>query len=185
MTRVHSLGPGATLIAVVVLIWVVARQVQARPLAVKSGFAVPAVIALLGLLLLLRGARSGQGLTSADMAWVGADLGLAVITGVIRAPAVRIFARDGTLWRQGGPLTVALWLASIGARLGIGALAAHQGAGAGVADSVLLSFGVTLAAQYAVLGLRARRVLARAGGAPEAAGPPQAAVREGGRPSRR
>jgi hypothetical protein len=154
---VDSLGPGALVIAVVVLIWVVARQLQARPLAVKTLFTVPAIMALLGLLLLARGARSGHGLTSADMAWLGADLGLAVVSGVFRAPTVRLFQRDGSIWRQGGPLTIALWAVSLGVRVGIGVMAAHNGAGAGVDDSVLLSFGVSLAVQYAVLVLRARR----------------------------
>ncbi len=159
-----SLGPGALVIAVVVLIWVVARQLQARPLVVKTLFAVPAIMALLGLLLLARGARSGHGLTSADMAWLWADLGLAVVSGVLRAPTVRLFQRDGSIWRQGGPLTIALWAVSVGARLGIGVMAAHNGAGARVDDSVLLSFGVSLAVQYAVLVLRARRLSAAAVG---------------------
>ena len=109
-----SLGPGALVIAVVVLIWVVARQLQARPLVVKTLFAVPAIMALLGLLLLARGARSGHGLTSADMAWLGADLGLAAVSGVLRAPTVRLFQHDGSIWRQGGPLTIALWAVSVG-----------------------------------------------------------------------
>ncbi|MGA8728335.1 MAG: hypothetical protein WB608_06255 [Terracidiphilus sp.] len=164
MTAVDSLGPGALVIAVVVLIWVVARQLQARPLVVKTLFAVPAIMALLGLLLLARGARSGHGLTSADMAWLGADLGLAAVSGVLRAPTVRLFQRDGSIWRQGGPLTIALWALSVGAKVGIGVMAAHNGAGARVDDSVLLSFGVSLAVQYAVLVLRARRLSAAAVG---------------------
>ena len=166
MTAVHSLGPGAIVIAVVALIWVVARQLQARPLVVKTLFVAPAIMAVLGLLLLARGARSGHGLTAAGPAWIAADLGLAVVTGVLRAPTVRLFQRDGAVWRQGGPLTIALWVVSVGARVALGVLAAHDGAGAGADTSVLLSLGVSLAAQYAVLSWRVRRLPAAVVGPP-------------------
>jgi hypothetical protein len=113
VTAVHSLGPGAVVIAVVALIWVMARQLQARPLVTKTLFAAPAIMAVLGLLLLARGARSGHQLTATGPAWIAADLGLAVVTGVLRAPTVRLFQRDGAVWRQGGPLTIARGAASM------------------------------------------------------------------------
>jgi putative drug exporter of the RND superfamily len=151
----HSFGTGEIVIAAVVLAWVVVRQVQARPLVPRTMFGVPAVLTVLGLLALAHDARASHGLTPADGAWIAADLALSVVTGAVRAPVIRLFERDGRLWRQGGPLTIVLWLVSIGLRIGIGVLAA--GAGAGGEDTLLLSFGISLAAQYAVLALRARR----------------------------
>jgi RND superfamily putative drug exporter len=156
----HSFGTGEIVIAVVVLVWVVARQVQARPVVARTMFAVPAVLAVLGLLALAHDARNGHGLTSSGGSWLAAGLVLAVVTGAARAPAARIFERDGRLWRQGGPLTIALWLVSAGLRAGLGVLAARAGAGAAVSDTLLLSFGLSLAVQYAGLVLRARRLTA-------------------------
>jgi putative drug exporter of the RND superfamily len=174
---VHSFGTGEIVIAAVVLVWVVVRQVQARPVVPRTMFAMPAVLAVLGLLALAHDARTGHGLTSSDAAWIAADLALSVVTGAVRAPAIRLFERDGRLWRQGGPLTIALWLASIGLRAGIGVLAARAGAGTGPGDTLLLSFGVSLAVQYAVLALRARRFKARVTvGAARAARVPRSAA---------
>jgi hypothetical protein len=154
----RSFGISEVAIAVLILIWVVFRQVQARPLATGRMMVLPGALAVLGLLALGRAAGSGHGLASAAVPWLAADLGLAVVSGAARAPSVRVFERDGRLWRRGGALTVVLWLVSIGARAGLEALAARAGAGTALDDVLPLTFGVSLVAQYVVIALRARGV---------------------------
>lgn len=144
-------------VAAVVLVWVVVRQVQARPLIARTMMIFPAVLAAAGVAELLRAPAHGGSLTQADITWIAIDLAAAVVTGGLRAPTVRLFERNGELWRQGSLLTVALWLVSIGAREAIGVIGGHDGAGPALDHGLLLSFGISLAAQYAVIALRGRR----------------------------
>jgi hypothetical protein len=136
-----------------VLIWVVFRQMRPRPLRTRS-LVIPGVITVIGLLAIAHAAKKGH-LTAPDMEWLGIDLGIGVVTGTARALTVRLYQSNGRVWRQGRPLTIVLWVVTVGVKIGLGALAGRSAAGTTVID-LLMTLGVTLAVQQTVLLLRAR-----------------------------
>jgi hypothetical protein len=155
------------------LAWLLTRQVRARPL--SESYTLPLVLAVVGLLefgaylmgggqqlaSFLKGHRSFT--TIADgktvLAAVAGSLILAVVTGAIRAPTIRLWWQDGQYWRKGTWVTLTLWIVSLGAHLGYDALIAHSTGKAAIGDAtMLLFFAVSLTAQRVILTARARRV---------------------------
>jgi hypothetical protein len=155
------------------LVWLLSRQVMARPL--KESYTVPVILGIIGLTefgaFLLGG---GQQLTSflkgqrsfatipdrtTILAAVAGSLVLAAASGAIRAPTVRLWRQNGQFWRQGTWLTALLWIVSLGAHLGYDALITH---GTGKADvgaaTTLLFLAVSLAVQRVILTARAHRM---------------------------
>ncbi|GAA3431947.1 hypothetical protein [Kutzneria kofuensis] len=66
--------------------------------------------------------------------------------------------RDGGLFPEGHALTIVLWLTTIAVRVGAGFLGHALGVeGALTAATALLLFGVTIAAQNAVIYFRAQQ----------------------------
>jgi len=62
------------------------------------------------------------------------------------------------MWRQGGLVTVALWLVTIGIRIVIAILAGAAGVGTVMNAALELSLGVSLLAQNGVVALRGSRM---------------------------
>jgi hypothetical protein len=87
---------------------------------------------------------------------VAGDLVLTAGLGAVRGAAIRLSLRDGYLYRRGGALSLVLWAVSIGARALVALLAAGTSAGPATAATLTLSFGVSIAVQYAVLAARVR-----------------------------
>jgi hypothetical protein len=161
------------IIDLVALAWLLIRQIRARPL--SESYKVPMILAVVGLaefgaFLLgggqqlaefLKGHRSFT--TIADgktiLAAVAGSLVLAVLSGAIRAPTIRLWWQDGQYWRQGNWLTLILWILSLGAHLGYDALIAHSTREAEVGDAtMLLFFAVSLTVQRVILTARAHRI---------------------------
>jgi RND superfamily putative drug exporter len=149
-------------VAAAVLIWVLVRQRQSRRFVLRSTLMVPAILTLLGAVALLRFARHGAGIGSSAAAWIVVDMAAGVITGVARAATVRLFERDGVVWCQGRRLTIGLWAVSIAIRVAIAAAGSRHGASVALDRSLLLSFGLSLAAQYLVIAWRAAHRVATA-----------------------
>jgi hypothetical protein len=140
-------------VSVLILGWVLYRQLQARPLVADRVLVLPAVMIVIGAIEL--GNLKG-GISSSDAGWLGIDLLASVVLGVARAQSVRVYAHDGVVWRQGSVVTAGLWLVSVLVRIVVALIARHHGAGKAVDEGLLLSFGVTLAVQYVLLMWRAR-----------------------------
>jgi hypothetical protein len=155
------------------LAWLLARQVTARPL--SGGYTLPLILGIVGLFefgaylmgggqqlaSFLKGHRSFSTIPDGKtvVAAVAGSLILAVVTGAIRAPTVRLWWQDGQYWRKGSWVTLVLWIVSLGAHLGYDALIAHSTGRAAVGDAtMLLFFAVSLTAQRVVLTARARRI---------------------------
>jgi hypothetical protein len=141
------------IIGVALVLFIIYRQLQRRPVEGRQLVVVPLVLAVLGLYNLNRQAPA----TSAGVTALVASLASAVAFGLARGGSTRVWQEAGTVLRQGAPLTLVLWIISIALRAGIGALA-HR---AGVAQSVTLGelplfFGVTLGAQNLVIWMRAQ-----------------------------
>lgn len=143
------------LIAAALVVWVVARQLQARPVVVRKLFVLPAILVIVGIGSLNSAASKGAAhFTSNDAAWLAIDLAATVVFGLVRGASIRLYAQDGALWRRGTWLTLAGWALSFAARAGIGLLAADNGAKIVASSALALSFGVSLAVQGAVVYLR-------------------------------
>jgi hypothetical protein len=140
------------LIAAAVLL-VIYRQFQARDVSARGLIVIPLI--LLGL-----GAQNLASSPPVGALAVGAlalDAAAGIALGVLRGRSLRIWQEsDGTWWRKGTRSTAVLWVASIAARIaiigGARALGVHDASAAGPLE---LAFGVSLAAQYAVVALRA------------------------------
>jgi hypothetical protein len=154
---VSTTGVVDIVIAIAVLGWVVVRQVQPRPVSVRGLLLLPIILVVIGVSEVSKALPHGQHFTSSDGTWLAVDLAIGVVSGVVRAFTVRLFERDGVLWRQGSYWTIALWVLSVAARVVIGVLGSHHGAGKVLDDGLLLSFGVSLLAQYGVVGWRAQQ----------------------------
>ena len=150
-----SPGPAFLLVAIAVLGAVVYRQLQARPLNRRKALVLPGLLVVVGAIALAR----TPGLGENAAAWVALDGAVGVLMGLARAPSVRLFERDGVIWRQGGTVTLALWGVSVGVRVVIAVLGSAHGAGKALDSSFVFSFGLSLSAQYLMLDLRARRRL--------------------------
>jgi len=161
------------LIDLAALLWLLGRQVRARPL--KESYKIPVILGIIGLFefgaLVLGGGKQlasflkGQRPFTAIpdgriiIAAVAGSLILAAITGALRAPTVRLWRQDGQVWRRGTWLTVTLWIVSIGAHLGYDALIARGTGEADIGDAtMLLFFAVSLTVQRWMLVARARRL---------------------------
>jgi hypothetical protein len=161
-------------IDLVALIWLLSRQIRARPL--NESYKIPLILAVVGLVefgafllgggqqlaAFLKGHRPFITIPDAKtiLAAVAGSLVLAVVSGAIRAPTIRLWWQDGQYWRQGNWVTLILWIGSLGAHLGYDALIAHSTGKAAVGDAtMLLFFAVSLTAQRVILTARASRQL--------------------------
>lgn len=158
------------LVIAALVVWVLTRQLQARPVVVRKLFVLPAILVVLGTSSLNSAAsKGGAHFNSSDAKWLAIDLAATVVFGVIRGTSVRLYPQDGVLWRKGTWVTLLGWALSFAARGAIGVLASDHGAKAVASSALALSFGASLAVQGAVIYLRGLR-----SGTPFAADPRRA-----------
>ena len=144
-----------------VLLFVLLRQARAVPVPRQFQPRLPVFLGVLGLFSMF--AYSGAHHVSAGAwGWVlGTLLVGALGVGALRGLAMRVWAGDGWVLRQGNAVTMALWLVSLLVHI------AATGSGSGAAGlegaSFLLYLGLTLAAQYYVVHRRAAPLWAQLG----------------------
>jgi hypothetical protein len=140
-------------VGVAVLALLITRQLQPRP--VRSGFRVPLILGIIGLVELfsfMRREHGGAGIVAS----LAGSLVIAAVLGAIRARTVRLWLKDGQPWRKGTWLTAVLWIVSLAAHLGYDNVVAGK-SGLGNA-TILLYLAVTFVAQRLVLEARADRL---------------------------
>lgn len=146
-------------VGVLVVVFVLTRQVQKRPIRGNRGPRLMIILGIIGLYEVYNYLRdhtiSGIG--------VGVLLGSLVAAGVfayIRAFTVRLTNEGGVVYRQGGVLTIALWIVAIGVHFGLDALLDHTGgAGGGLANATLVLYlAVSLGIQQLITQSRAARL---------------------------
>jgi hypothetical protein len=144
------------LIGLVVLAFILYRQLQARP--VRDNMRLPLIIAIIGVVQLVQYFQHGHRGAGVAVALAG-SLALAAVFGAIRAPTVRVWVDSGQAWRQGTWLTAVLWVVSLVVHLGYDYLVEGKGSQSGLGSaSLLLYFGVTFTIQRLILQARARRI---------------------------
>jgi hypothetical protein len=142
-------------ITAALVVWVLTRQLRARPVLVRKLFALPVILGIIGIGTLNSAASKGSAhFTSNDATWLAIDLAVTVVLGLFRGVSIRVYPQDGVLWRRGTWVTLAGWLVSFAVRGAIGVLAADDGARLVASSALMLSFGVSLAVQSAVIYLR-------------------------------
>jgi hypothetical protein len=138
---------------VIVLIFVLLRQVRVRPVPRALRLGLPVVLGVIGLVEMLAYA-GGHHVTGSTWGWVLGALAIgAVGVGALRGLSMRVWTSHQWVVRLGTTITMALWLATL---IIYFAVDGHAGARDLEGASFLLYLGVTLAMQAYVVHLRAR-----------------------------
>lgn len=143
-------------IAVLVLLFVLARQVQKRTVREDSRPILLLVLLVVGVIELVQFADHHP-ISGTAITMLIASLVLAAAFGAVRAYTVRLWREDGVLYRQGNVVTVLLWLVSIGVHFGADVLIDGGGAAKGLASTTLLLYiAISFGVQRVVVQSRAR-----------------------------
>lgn len=142
-------------IGVVVLLWILSRQVQKRSVREDRKPTALLILLVLGVLQLTTFFKDNAATSSVILLLVLSFV-LAAGFGVIRAYTVHLWRADGQLWRQGNWLTVVLWLVAIGLHIGLDFVIDGAGAAKGLSSaSLMLYIAVSFGAQRLVVQSRA------------------------------
>jgi hypothetical protein len=140
----------AVLIAAVV-IFVIVRRFAGRPLTARF-LLVPVGLTVWGAYQL-----HGHRVSALDLGFlvISAIVGLAL--GVARGSTIQIYRRGGHLWQRYRPATLAVWVLTVLVRIGLSAGGHGVGVDLDTDSSLLLTFGISLIVEGAVVALRAGR----------------------------
>ena len=136
--------------------WVLYRQTIARPVVARRLWILPGILVVIGIAAISH--VDNGNLSATATLYLAIDLVASVVFGAVRGYYVRVFERDGVMWRQGGAVTLALWVVSIGIRVVVAIFAGRAGAGNVSNASLELALGITLLAQNGVVALRGSRM---------------------------
>jgi hypothetical protein len=157
LATVHGGGipaPLTILLAVAAVGYVLWSRMKGRPLQVKRLLVLPVVLIVIGITGLT--GSSAHHLTPKDIAFLVVSVVISVILGAARGASIELYPQQGELWQRYRPNTVALWIALIATKLVITGIAGAAGASAGGGtNTLLLSLGVSLLAEAAIVGPRA------------------------------
>ena len=153
MVNVSGIVNGALVLALVA--WVLYRQTIARPVTARGLWLLPGILIVIG----VAGISNVDGgkLSTTAVTYLVLDLVSSLALGALRGCFVRVFERDGVMWRQGSAITIALWIVAIGLRVVIAILSTNSGVG-NVLDAALeVALGVSLLGQNGIVALRGTR----------------------------
>lgn len=145
-------------LGVLVLIFVLLRQIRAVPVPRTYTPRLPVVLGLIGLFTIASYTGDHHHIAASAWGWVVGTLVVGAIgLGALRAVSMRLWESNGWVVRLGGAATMALWLVTL--------IVHFVGAGASglVEASFLLYLGLTLGVQQYVLVRRARPLWAELG----------------------
>jgi hypothetical protein len=143
------MGPVEILLIVAAVVYVVAGRLAGQPLQAKRLVVIPAAMTIYGLTQLAHpDATAIAGLV------VEAAIGFGL--GLLRGVTIHVYEKAGHLWFRYRPLTLAVWAATIAVRVVI-AFGAHAvGVNLPTAGALLVSFGLSLFGEAAVIAVRAQ-----------------------------
>ncbi len=151
-------------LGLVVLVFVLLRQVRVRPVPRALSLRGPVVLGVIGLFTLTSYAGNHH-VGSAAWAWVIGTLVVGAIGfGILRGLSVRVWATENWVLRQGTAITMALWFVSLLIHFVGDAAGNHVSGGAGLeGSSLLLYLALTLGVQNATVQRRAQPLWAQLG----------------------
>lgn len=142
-------------VGALILVLVLLRQVRVRPVPRAFHPRLPVVIGVIGLLEMFS-YTGNHHVSSTAWLWVAGTLVVGALgLGVLRGLSIRVWTGNGWVLRQGGAITMALWLVSLLVHFVGDAGQGHSGAAGLEGASFLLYLGVTLSVQYYVVYRRA------------------------------
>ena len=143
-------------IGIVVLVYILSRQLQARP--AKADMRLPLILAVIGAIQLSQFLQKGHHGTEIWAVLLG-SLVIAAALAAVRAATVHVWLEGDQPWRQGNWLTAVLWIVSLGVHLGYDYLLDGKGDNAGLGTATLtLYFAVTYTIQRVMVQARARSI---------------------------
>ncbi len=147
------------IIGVAVVVLLLARQMQVRPVGDQSSLRIALVLGVIGVIEVTKAAHGHQ-LGATTVAWLAAMIVVGGALGVIRAFTVKLWRVDeGLALRKGTLVTGVLWVVSLGAHFAmenrIDASTHISGFGA---SSLLLYLAITYGVQREVVRWRAAAV---------------------------
>jgi hypothetical protein len=145
------------LIGLLVLGWIMYRQLQAQP--AKADLRLPLILAIIGIIELTGFLGQHGHHPGYVFAALAGSFILAIVFAAIRAATMHIWVDNGQPWRKGTALTAVLWIVSLGVHLGYDYLVDGRGPLAGLGTvSLALYFAITLTIQRLIVQARARRI---------------------------
>lgn len=134
--------------------YILVRRMMGRLVTIKNLFLLPAVLTVVGIDQCAQFGRPAP----TTVLLLAAGVLVSLLIGVVRGTTVRLEHRDAGIWMRYRPVTVALWVVNIAAKVAMVPLEQALTPGANVASqAVLVSVGVGLLAESAVVLLRATR----------------------------
>jgi hypothetical protein len=152
----HSTIPSPLTIVLVVAAvgWMLWSRMKGQPLKVRRLLVLPVVLTVLGITDLT--GSSAPHLTAKDIGFLATGAAISAVLGAARGATIVIYPQAGELWQRYRPVTVGLWITLIATKLILMVIAgaAHASAGGGT-SSLLLTLGISLLAEAAIVGPRA------------------------------
>jgi hypothetical protein len=144
-------------IGLLVLVYILIRQLQARP--ATADIRLPLILAVVGLVQLAQFLHRGSHGTEIIAVLIGSFVIAAAFAGV-RAATVHVWVdHKGHAWRQGNWFTAVLWVVSLAIHLGYDYLVDGRGANAGLGAATLLLYcAITYTIQRLIVQARARNI---------------------------
>ncbi len=137
------------------VVFILYRQTIARPLTARGIWLLPAILIIVALAAI---SNVDHGvLTDTAAVFIAIDVVSSLALGALRGCFIRVFERDGVMWRQGNVLTITLWIVAIGIRIVIGFFASKAGVGSVSVAGLELALAASLLGQNAVVALRGTR----------------------------
>jgi hypothetical protein len=140
------------IVAVLVLVVVIRRQMVLRPVGSARMLAIPAILLLFGLF--SDRTLPGRLDSAAGIVLLVAGVLIGAVAGVARGFSQRLIWRDGVVYARGTGWTLALWVATVLLRVGMAALGAVLHAPEGTGE-VVLFLAITIGVQNLMLIRRA------------------------------
>src|SRR3954466_4337217 len=133
------------------IIFVIGRRLIGEPLQAKRLLLMPVLLGAWGCTQL-------GSLSPAEIAVLVAEGIIALGLGAARGITIAVYEQGGHLWYRYRPVTIAVWVATIGVRIAMVLGASAIGVHLPTSGALLLTFAVSLAGEAAVVAVRAQRL---------------------------
>jgi hypothetical protein len=139
------------LLIVAAVVYVIAGRLAGQPLQAKRLVVIPAAMTIYGLTHLPH-------LDAIAIAGLAVEAAIGFGLGLLRGVTIHVYEKAGHLWFRYRPLTLAVWVATIAVRVVI-AFGAHLvGVNLPTMGAILVSLGLSLFGEAAVIATRAQRL---------------------------
>lgn len=147
-------SPLTILLVVAGVGYVLWSRTQGRPLKARRMVVLPVLFIVLGVTDL--SSSTAPHLSDTAIGFLLAGAIVSIVLGAARGSTVELYPTDGELWQRYRRSTVALWIALIVARIVLTVIAHGAGGAAGAGtNSLMLTLGLSLLAEAAVIAPRA------------------------------